>query len=141
MFWTKWVRGINKIGIFITIAASIVCGALLCTDDDTVIFGVAIMVLGTLISINTIAIVMMISEISINIYELKNGGTIVGQVSYSAGSGADSSNKPSSKKKAPEEDSVKENSKYWICSCGATNLSTNNVCMSCFKSRTNHELF
>ena len=76
MFWTHWVRGICKVLMVIEIVASIILGFVLADDArgfESVIIPIVTIIVGVLISVTSNALIMMISEISVNIYKIKNG--------------------------------------------------------------------
>ena len=77
MFWTHWVRGFCKVFMVLEIIASIVVGSFLIDEafhgpDDYIFIGIVVMIVGVLIAITSNAFIMMISEISVNIYKVKN---------------------------------------------------------------------
>lgn len=78
MFWTHWVRGICKVLMVIEIVASVIIGCTLIVSVSGVnyierIISILVTIVGViLIAITSNALIMMISEISVNIYKVKN---------------------------------------------------------------------
>lgn len=123
MFWTHWVRGICKVLMVIEIIASIVVGSFLIDEashgpDDYIFIGIVVMIVGVLIAITSNALIMMISEISVNIYELKQ---------MQNGNKNESIRTVSSQAKQPSES--------WVCNCGARNSNDSKVCSKCGKTK------
>lgn len=134
MFWTNWVRGISKLGMFISIVASIVCGGLLIATEDEffVTLGIIVIILGILITISLGALIMMISEISINTYNtyavLKN--------EHPNDQQSNSVISPQIKEIVTETQPTTENTdNSWVCSCGTRNVAASKYCKNCGKSR------
>jgi hypothetical protein len=71
MFWTTWVRGISKTMLVLEIIASVI-GGFVCMSfgSDMVIIGFLILFGGVLFAFSSIAMIMMISEISISLNEI-----------------------------------------------------------------------
>ena len=134
MFWTNWVRGISKLGMFISIVASIVCGGLLIATEDEffVTLGIIVIILGILITISLGALIMMISEISINTYNtyavLKNEHPNDQQTDTVISSEVHET--------ITETQPTTENTdNSWVCSCGTRNAAASRYRKNCGKSK------
>lgn len=133
MFWTNWVRGVSKLLMALLIIASVVGGLILCYAT-TFFIGFIVIVLGVLISINTISMVMMMSEISTNIYALRvllsknKSGFTTENLNLSAETNQSVSD--------IQPKVYSNNTEQWICNCGTRNAGTSKYCKNCGKSRT-----
>ena len=134
MFWTNWVRGISKLGMFISIVASIVCGGLLIATEDEffVTLGIIVIILGILITISLGALIMMISEISINTYNtyavLKN--------EHPNDQQPNSVISPQVHETITETQPTTGNTdNSWVCRCGTRNAAASRYCKNCGKSK------
>ena len=129
MFWTNWVRGISKLGMFISIVASIVCGGLLIATEDDVfmMLGIIVIVLGILITISLGALIMMISEISINTYNTQS--LLEKQPSGKMLNGyLQSENQELTEEMQQAEENIKNT---WLCKCGKRNPNSAEFCANC----------
>ncbi len=134
LFWTQWVRGIAKVGMAISIIASLICGGLLISIGDELftVIGIAVMIIGILISITSIAMIMMISEISINTYNtyavLKN--------EHPNDQQPNSVISPQVHETITETQPTTGNTdNSWVCRCGTRNAAASRYCKNCGKSK------
>lgn len=122
MFWTKWVRGFCKVFLFISILGSLIGGiSLIAIDDDLAVIGIITAVGGVLLSVSGIALIMMISEISLNINEMRS----VSLSGTEKGIAGKTASEPSIKK------SEQSSADIWFCSCGCKNSVSDKYCRKC----------
>ena len=126
MFWTNWVRGISKLLMVVDIIASVVGGIALCAIDFAAI-GIIVMLIGILLSITSVAMIMMISEISINTYNTQSllekqprGKMLNGYLQ--------SENQGLTEEMQQAEEYIKNT---WLCKCGKRNPNSAEFCASC----------
>ena len=119
MFWTKFTRIVCKISLWLGIIASIIVGIAFADSTDGI--SLFLLIIGPIVSFLSVSLVMMICEISENLYELKNKvKSISSQTkpmtqSYSNGSASN---------------------KSWVCKCGARNSSATKFCKSCGRTKS-----
>lgn len=122
MFWTKWVRGFCKLFLFVSILGFLIGGiSLMTVDDDFVIIGIITAVGGVLLSVSGIAMIMMISEISVNINEMRSAYLPSSEKSIVGKTVSGSSIKKTEQK----------SNDIWVCSCGCKNSASDKYCRKC----------
>ncbi len=116
MFWTNWVRGINKIFLVVGIIASLLGGFSLMESSPQL--GIIVICVGILLSITLVSVIMMISEISVSLYEINNKTSI------------NKGNVTSSNKE--ELPSNHNNQETWVCpECNTVNQDSYRYCKDC----------
>ena len=145
MFWTNLIKGVCKIFLVLSIIGSVIGGIAFADMADNVLIGAGIIIIGIVISFLSIAGIMMICEISENVYEIKykmsNNSEHTSHTSYqqSYASSVRSMPEPSNEKKKKitseksAEDTSAKNVSDWVCSCGTRNY--NIYCKKCGKKR------
>ncbi len=148
MFWTKWVRGVSKLLMAVGIIASVVGGGMLIATeiDAFMMLGIIVIVLGVLISITSVAIIMMISEISINTYAIRkafNNGSL-DHILYDSEHYETTSRTNSYTNNMPKEQHLDDQNTPiinttenhgWVCECGNVNSFSEKFCRKCGKKR------
>lgn len=124
IFWTKWVRGICKTLLTIGAVCSLIIGATIMgvlfnlIEGFAILVGIVVIAVGIFISITFFALIMMFSEISVNIYKLQNTGA--------------SSNSYAPNSEAPHSYGELDNSNNsWVCRCGMHNPNSAKFCPIC----------
>ena len=117
MFWTKWVRGFNKVILWVGIAASVILGLVFAADEPASLLFIPI---GVLITITSVSLIMMITEISVTLDEIN---TTLKQQNKNSSSGSLYASEPE----------YHSGSSSWVCSCGATNSNSSLFCNTCGK--------
>lgn len=142
MFWTNLIKGVCKIFLVLSIIGSVIGGIAFADMADNVLIGIGLIIIGVVISFLSISGIMMICEISENVYEIKyKMSNNPEHISYQQPSVSpvrsiqepnNEKKKNITSKKAVEDTSAK-NVSDWVCSCGTRNY--NIYCKKCGKKR------
>lgn len=139
MFWTRFVRGWNKFFLTVIIIASVVVGIVFA--DETGLLSLLLIPITALLGFATVAVIMMISEISVSLNEINKKLGETGTISAEANVGAVSSERTqeTERKNTPiiSAGTVGKNSNdSWLCDCGARNPHMAAFCAQCGKPRS-----
>ncbi len=142
MFWTKLIKGLATIFMIIMIIGSVVTGlAIMNTADDGL--GLAVIVGGVILSVISVAAIMMVCEVSLNIGAIrkmmeaqmgvpKNYGNVPNGGYYP--NMQNMQNMPNMQPfQNPQPASMPEpdENDTWVCECGEENLFKSNFCKRC----------
>lgn len=120
MKWTSTIKGIATFFFAVSVIGSLIIG--FSVMKTSALLGIGIIVGGILVSVLAVGGVMILCEISENIYYMRM--SLGGNSEYFSSSG-------SSLKYQKEK--VSDGS--WVCNCGARNNSGSQFCKSCGKER------
>lgn len=142
MFWTKLIKGLATIFMIIMIIGSVVTGlAMMNAVDD--MMGFVIIIGGVVLSIISVAAIMMVCEVSLNIGAIKkmmeaqmgvpknfgnvpNGGYYPNMQPFQNPQPAPMPFAP-----APAPMPEPDENDTWVCECGEENLFKSNFCKRC----------
>ena len=119
MKWTSTIKGLTTTILVISIIG--ICIAGFSIMGSSVILGVGIIIVGSLVSVLSVGGVMVLCEISENIY----------YTSVSIEKGSDGSLAYAELKR--QKETLSDGS--WVCNCGTRNNATAKFCKSCGKER------
>ena len=120
MFWTDFVRKICTAFIILAIIASVI-GGIICFEES-ILLGLGIMVGGVFVSLLSISGVMVICEISDNVYEIR----------LNSRSSSNHSSLIKSYSNAPDSFVPESTQGSWKCpKCGKSNSNSSRVCKDC----------
>ena len=120
MKWTTSIKGITTLFLVLMIIGVLVYGFSVMDVSPTL--GVVIMCVGTLLSILSVGLIMVLCEISENLYYIRSN----------MGKGSGILSAASELKR--QRDTVSDGS--WVCNCGTRNMSTSRFCKSCGKEKS-----
>lgn len=153
MFWTKLIKGLATIFMIIMIIGSVVTGlAMMNAVDD--MMGFVIIIGGVVLSIISVAAIMMVCEVSLNIGAIrkmmeaqmgvpKNFGNVPNGGYY-----PNMQNMPNMQpfqnhqpapmpfEPAPAPMPEPDENDTWVCECGEENLFKSNFCKRCGAKKT-----
>ncbi len=156
MFWTKLIKGLATIFMIIMIIGSVVTGlAMMNAVDD--MMGFVIIIGGVVLSIISVAAIMMVCEVSLNIGAIrkmmeaqmgvpKNFGNVLNSGYYP--NMQNMQNMPNMQpfqnpqpapmpfEPAPAPMPEPDENDTWVCECGEENLFKSNFCKRCGAKKT-----
>lgn len=130
MFWTVWMRTICKIILGIMISVVVITGFAIMGVN--VGLGFIVLIGGTIISITSLGMILMISEISVSLDELKDMLNDKNKREIPQNANVITSNAKSNILRVNYQPTPKDS---WLCECGTRNSGASTICKGCEKDR------
>lgn len=133
MFWTNIVKSLIKTFSVVSIIAIAILGFyLMSLDDDLIVTGILIIIIGSAIVLVSVSLLGVFTEISENLYEINRKTNTMPQPLNNTQSPNNTYKPQNSKPNLSTIASSSPSGNTWKCpKCGKTNSTSSRVCMDC----------